>query len=171
MGGGASYFTQTFQAAGGAQIIPSTVTWVDAGLFIQDDWKVRPNVTLSYGLRFETQNNFSDKSDFAPRLGLAWGIGEARRTHRRQCCALDLGCSTTGLAMTGRNAAAIQPAKSAAAATANTESAFFLPVPSPVPAGLWFPPSIKPTTICARHTRFKPVLPWRGNLRNLPMSP
>jgi len=44
-------------------------------LFVQDDWKVRPNVTLSYGLRFETQNNFSDHSDFAPRLGVAWGIG------------------------------------------------------------------------------------------------
>jgi Carboxypeptidase regulatory-like domain len=75
MGGGASYFTQAFQTAGGAQIIPSTATLVDAGLFIQDDWKVRPNVTLSYGLRFETQNNFSDKSDFAPRVGFAWGIG------------------------------------------------------------------------------------------------
>jgi Carboxypeptidase regulatory-like domain len=75
MGGGASYFTQAFQTAGGAQIIPSTTTLVDAGLFIQDDWKVRPNVTLSYGLRFETQNNFPDKSDFAPRFGFAWGIG------------------------------------------------------------------------------------------------
>jgi hypothetical protein len=68
-GGGASYFSQTTGT-------PATsVTLVDAGLFFQDDWKVRPNVTLSYGLRFETQNNFNDKSDFAPRLGLAWGIG------------------------------------------------------------------------------------------------
>jgi len=73
-GGGATNFIQTFQTAGGATIVPSTVTLIDAGLFVQDDWKLRPNLTLSYGLRFETQNEFSDKSDFAPRLGFAWGI-------------------------------------------------------------------------------------------------
>jgi Carboxypeptidase regulatory-like domain len=74
-GGGASYYTQTFQVAGGTTVVPVSTTLVDAGLFVQDDWKIRPNVTLSYGLRFETQNNFSDHSDFAPRLGFAWGIG------------------------------------------------------------------------------------------------
>jgi hypothetical protein len=51
------------------------VGYVDAGLYAQDDWRVRPNVTLSMGLRFETQNYIHDHGDWAPRLGIAWGIG------------------------------------------------------------------------------------------------
>ncbi|MBZ5602642.1 MAG: carboxypeptidase regulatory-like domain-containing protein [Acidobacteriia bacterium] len=48
---------------------------VDAGLFVQDDWRLKPSLTLSLGMRYEIQNNISDKGDLAPRIGLAWGIG------------------------------------------------------------------------------------------------
>lgn len=68
-GGGASYYTQTIG------IPQSSVSVIDGAVFLQDDWKIRQNITVSYGLRFETQNSFPDHSDFAPRLGVAWGIG------------------------------------------------------------------------------------------------
>jgi hypothetical protein len=50
----------------------SKVDLFDAGLFFQDDHKVRPNLTLSYGVRYEAQNRISDHDDWGPRLSLAW---------------------------------------------------------------------------------------------------
>ena len=60
-------------SSGAAATVP--VTMVDGGLYVQDDWKVRPTFTLSAGLRFETQNGIHNHADWAPRLGFAWGIG------------------------------------------------------------------------------------------------
>lgn len=48
---------------------------MDFGPFVQDDWRVRPNFTLSAGLRWEGQTNISDKNDWAPRVGIAWSPG------------------------------------------------------------------------------------------------
>ncbi len=67
-GGGAS---QYLVATGSAR---ADVTYFDLGPYIQDDWRIRPNITLSTGLRYETQNNLGDHADFAPRLGVAWAI-------------------------------------------------------------------------------------------------
>jgi len=50
----------------------------DAGLYVQDDWRWRPNVTISTGLRFESQNHIANHVDFAPRFGVAWGLGRGR---------------------------------------------------------------------------------------------
>ena len=52
----------------------ATVNYYDFEPYFQDDWRIRPNVTLSYGLRFETQSAIHDHADWAPRLGFAWGV-------------------------------------------------------------------------------------------------
>jgi hypothetical protein len=44
----------------------------DAGLFGGDSWRIRENLLLNLGLRYEAQTNIRDHADFAPRLGVAW---------------------------------------------------------------------------------------------------
>jgi hypothetical protein len=69
LGGGASQFSIN---SGIPEIDGSQI---DLGLFAGDDWKLRPNLTLSLGLRYETQTNIHDWTDFAPRIGVAWAPG------------------------------------------------------------------------------------------------
>jgi len=51
------------------------INQVDVAPFVQDDWRVIPSLTLSLGLRYEVQTNIHDTGHFAPRLGVAWGLG------------------------------------------------------------------------------------------------
>ncbi len=68
-GGGASQFSI---AAG----IPETaVNRFDIAVFAGDDWRLRPDLTLNLGLRYEDQPNISDARDIAPRVGFAWAPG------------------------------------------------------------------------------------------------
>jgi hypothetical protein len=53
----------------------AVVNWIDLGLYVEDQWRLRSNMALNIGLRYETQNSIHDRTDFAPRLGFAWAPG------------------------------------------------------------------------------------------------
>lgn len=42
------------------------------GWYVQDDFRVRKNLTVSYGVRHELQNHVGGKFNIAPRLGFVW---------------------------------------------------------------------------------------------------
>jgi len=59
-----------------------TVRQFDMGVFLGDDWRIRPNITLSVGLRYETQTNIHDWPDFAPRAAIAWAPAAGAKNPR-----------------------------------------------------------------------------------------
>ena len=66
---------QFSQTAGQPQV---SANYVDGELYAEDDWRVRPNMTLSYGLRYELQNYVNDYKDFAPRVSFSWGLSRGK---------------------------------------------------------------------------------------------
>jgi hypothetical protein len=69
LGGGATQFS----LAGGNP--EASVRQIDLGAFVQDEWRVRPNLTFTAGFRYERQTNISSNYNFAPRLFFAWAPG------------------------------------------------------------------------------------------------
>lgn len=66
LGGGSSQFTLST----GNPLV--SLSQVDLALFVGDTWKIRPNLSLDAGLRYEVQNNIRDHADWAPRLAVSW---------------------------------------------------------------------------------------------------
>lgn len=42
------------------------------GLFAQDEWRIIPNLTLSYGMRWDNESVLNDNTNFSPRVAVAW---------------------------------------------------------------------------------------------------
>jgi hypothetical protein len=56
----------------------SNITAFDASVYADDEWRVRPNLTLSYGLRYEAQTHLSDYMNVAPRVSAAWATNSGK---------------------------------------------------------------------------------------------
>jgi hypothetical protein len=42
------------------------------GFFVQDEWRLKANLTMSYGLRYENESIVRDRNNFGPRFALAY---------------------------------------------------------------------------------------------------
>ncbi len=67
-GGGASQFN----IATGQPAIKVLIS--DTSAYAEDSWKATKNLTIGYGLRFETQNYIADRADVAPRANFSYAV-------------------------------------------------------------------------------------------------
>lgn len=57
----------------------ATILLQDFDAYFEDEWKVRQNLTLDLGFRFESQDAIPDHADPAPRLAVAWAVGQTEK--------------------------------------------------------------------------------------------
>ena len=56
---------------------------IQAGIYLQDDIRVRKNLTFSPGVRYEIQTHLSDYNNFGPRFGMSWAPFKSGKTSFR----------------------------------------------------------------------------------------
>jgi outer membrane receptor protein involved in Fe transport len=42
------------------------------GIYVQDEWRILPKVTVNYGLRFDAVNQYTNESQVSPRINAVW---------------------------------------------------------------------------------------------------
>jgi outer membrane cobalamin receptor len=51
------------------------------GIYIQDEWRLTPTLTLNYGLRFDAVEQYTHESQVSPRVNLVWQPADATTMH------------------------------------------------------------------------------------------
>ena len=52
-----------------------------AGVYLQDEWKIIPTLTLNAGLRFDYMNSEVDENQVSPRVNVVWKPAETTTVH------------------------------------------------------------------------------------------
>ena len=59
---------------------------VEGGIYLQDEFKLTPQVTVNYGLRYDRFDaNFDDEDQVSPRVNVVWKIDDKTTAHVGYC--------------------------------------------------------------------------------------
>jgi outer membrane receptor protein involved in Fe transport len=51
------------------------------GLYVQDEWKILPTVTINYGARFDVVDQYTHENQLSPRVNLVWQVTPSTTLH------------------------------------------------------------------------------------------